>query len=697
MAPNTQQTDPVGRTDPPHGHRHRDPHRPPARVWFRSDDLSAFAASAHTDRYVKLVFPKPGVDYPEPLDMRVLRQTLPPEDLPVVRTYTALFPDVDAGTLAIDFVVHGDEGVAGPVGAQRRARATCCWPTAPAAAYRPDPDADWHLFVGDESARSRDHRRAGGAARGRRRPGGVLVDSPADEPDLPRPGQGRAGVRPPQRRGRRRPRCWPPCGRWTGRAGRVHVFAHGEAQEIMHRVRPLPVRRARTGPRPGLGVRLLAPRPHRGGLPGVEVRPLSPGGRRAPPERPRRVRGVQTGVPRAGDEGLARRLKALACTAPLHDLDARKARLDWVDAERYQMAEIGLQAIDQVTLAMDFDHGADQPEVVRRLLPFIGGPGPGRPGRRARAGRPLGDREPDQRRQPRPRVRRRLRHDRRRRPLRAAALRLQAARRAGRPGRRGLPARVRRGDQRAGRRARHRRRVGAGRGRGEAREPHQPRPARRRPAGRRAGPLPHRPVRRGAAPEARRHPPRRALGRLARRRARAARRGARPHREPLPRGDRDPRPHRHRPRRGDRAVAAQAGRGARRRRARLHPAPHPAADPAAGGGRGLPRRAGPPAVRRAGRAAPRSTCSASSCGPASRLHVATALEPTAAFFRAGHGGAGAERAQPRRARRDAADAAVGPRPARRAGARARAGARRAGPVRRRPLGPGRRALDTARP
>ena len=30
----------------------------------------------------------------------------------------------------------------------------------------------------------------------------------------------------------------------------------------------------------------------------------------------------------AADEGLARRLRALACTAPLHDLDARKANLD---------------------------------------------------------------------------------------------------------------------------------------------------------------------------------------------------------------------------------------------------------------------------------------------------------------------------------------------------------------------------------
>ncbi|MYW72738.1 hypothetical protein GTW08_11415, partial [Pseudonocardia sp. SID8383] len=75
---------------------------------------------------------------------------------------------------------------------------------------------------------------------------------------------------------------------------------------------------------------------------------------------------------------MARRLKALACTAPLHDLDARKGRLDW-DATGYQMAEIGLQAIDQVTLAMDFDHGADHAEVVRRLLPFVGAQVPGAP------------------------------------------------------------------------------------------------------------------------------------------------------------------------------------------------------------------------------------------------------------------------------------------------------------------------------
>jgi hypothetical protein len=63
----------------------------------------------------------------------------------------------------------------------------------------------------------------------------------------------------------------------------------------------------------------------------------------------------------------------------LHDLDVRKARLDWLDATPYQMAEIALQAIDQVTLAMDFDHGADQAQVVRRLLPFIAAQAPGAP------------------------------------------------------------------------------------------------------------------------------------------------------------------------------------------------------------------------------------------------------------------------------------------------------------------------------
>lgn len=107
--------------------------------------------------------------------------------------------------------------------------------------------------------------------------------------------------------------------------------------------------------------------------------------------------GLEDGHPRAGrahgpltlpavredvigvDEGLARRLKALACTAPLHELDGRKSKLDWADATVYQMAEIALHTIDQVTIAMDFDTGADHGRIVRRLLPFIAAQAPDRP------------------------------------------------------------------------------------------------------------------------------------------------------------------------------------------------------------------------------------------------------------------------------------------------------------------------------
>ena len=80
------------------------------------------------------------------------------------------------------------------------------------------------------------------------------------------------------------------------------------------------------------------------------------------------------------DEGLSRRLKALACTAPLHDLDTRRVRLDWCDGDGYQMAEIALQAIDQVTVAMDFDRGAGHEDVACGLLPFIAAQAPDRDG-----------------------------------------------------------------------------------------------------------------------------------------------------------------------------------------------------------------------------------------------------------------------------------------------------------------------------
>ncbi|MFJ9720328.1 hypothetical protein ACIRPQ_31075 [Streptomyces sp. NPDC101213] len=80
----------------------------------------------------------------------------------------------------------------------------------------------------------------------------------------------------------------------------------------------------------------------------------------------------------AADEGLARRLRALACTAPIHDLDARKANLAG-EYSVYGMAEIALSAIDLVTLNMDFDTGADHDQIVVRLIPRIAAQAPRRP------------------------------------------------------------------------------------------------------------------------------------------------------------------------------------------------------------------------------------------------------------------------------------------------------------------------------
>ena len=103
------------------------------------------------DRYVKIVFPQPGVDYPEPLDLWAVRETMPREQWPHTRTYTVRWVDTAAGELAIDFVVHGDEGLAGPWAASAKPGDNLIF-TGPGGGYNPDPSADWYLLAGDEAA-----------------------------------------------------------------------------------------------------------------------------------------------------------------------------------------------------------------------------------------------------------------------------------------------------------------------------------------------------------------------------------------------------------------------------------------------------------------------------------------------------------------------------------------------------------------
>ncbi|MGW1890874.1 siderophore-interacting protein [Streptomyces sp. NPDC002004] len=121
------------------------------RVVLGGAGLDGFSAGACTDHYVKLLFMPEGVTYPEPLDLQRIRAELPRDQWPVTRTYTVRTWDPAAGELTLDFVVHGDEGLAGPWAANARPGDSIRF-MGPGGAYAPDADADWHLLAGDESA-----------------------------------------------------------------------------------------------------------------------------------------------------------------------------------------------------------------------------------------------------------------------------------------------------------------------------------------------------------------------------------------------------------------------------------------------------------------------------------------------------------------------------------------------------------------
>ncbi|SNS93757.1 NADPH-dependent ferric siderophore reductase, contains FAD-binding and SIP domains [Micrococcales bacterium KH10] len=116
------------------------------RVTF---DAPGFTPNEYTDMYVKLLFVAPQAESsPIPLPVTSSQD----DSTPVVRrTYTVRSFDADTSTLTIDFVVHGDEGIAAPW-------AAACQPgdqilaMGPGGGYAPQLDADWHLFLVDLSA-----------------------------------------------------------------------------------------------------------------------------------------------------------------------------------------------------------------------------------------------------------------------------------------------------------------------------------------------------------------------------------------------------------------------------------------------------------------------------------------------------------------------------------------------------------------
>ena len=121
------------------------------RVVLGGDGLAGFPAGEFTDHYVKLLFAPAGASYPAPFDVERIEAELPRDQWPVTRTYTVRAWDAESGELTIDFVHHGDRGLAGPwaAGARPGDRIQLL---GPGGAYAPSPAADWHLLAGDESA-----------------------------------------------------------------------------------------------------------------------------------------------------------------------------------------------------------------------------------------------------------------------------------------------------------------------------------------------------------------------------------------------------------------------------------------------------------------------------------------------------------------------------------------------------------------
>src|SRR5699024_459129 len=200
------------------------------RLVLGGEEFARFVPNGFTDAYVKLRFGT--------------------EEAPEMRTYTVREIDEDAGEMVIDFVVHGSAGLAGPW-ARDAAPGDQITMLGPGGAYSPDPDADWHLLVGDESALPAI------AAAVEALPAGAVgqviveVDSADHQLELPVPDGvdltwlQRSTAEPPARDPQDaaatiaadtplaravRSAPWP--------EGQPHVFVHGEAHTVMRGIRP---------------------------------------------------------------------------------------------------------------------------------------------------------------------------------------------------------------------------------------------------------------------------------------------------------------------------------------------------------------------------------------------------------------------------------------------------------------------------
>ncbi|ORV84112.1 siderophore-interacting protein [Mycolicibacterium iranicum] len=220
------------------------------RVVLGGNGFDTFKPNDNTDSYVKLVFVDDDIDvssltsFGRALTLDSFNE-LPAEKRPTVRTYTVRHADTDRREITIDFVVHGEHGVAGPWAASATPGQRL-FVMGPSGAYSPDPQADWHLLAGDESAVPAISTALEALPDNAIGKVFIEVAGPEDQIELTAPGGvevswiyrgGRADLVAEDSAGDHAPlitavkeSAWLP--------GQVQVFIHGEAQAVMHNLRP---------------------------------------------------------------------------------------------------------------------------------------------------------------------------------------------------------------------------------------------------------------------------------------------------------------------------------------------------------------------------------------------------------------------------------------------------------------------------
>ncbi|HEY9315439.1 siderophore-interacting protein [Williamsia sp.] len=120
------------------------------RVYLGDPGFDDFQANDDTDMYIKFMFPEEEAAAAKPRGLQRVRAKLRGDEPTILRTYTVRRVDHAAREIAVDFVVHGDQGIAGPWAAAAQPGEEIRF-VGPGSGYRPKTDVDWHLLAADEA------------------------------------------------------------------------------------------------------------------------------------------------------------------------------------------------------------------------------------------------------------------------------------------------------------------------------------------------------------------------------------------------------------------------------------------------------------------------------------------------------------------------------------------------------------------